>query len=380
MDTFLMLVAATVVFFIINKMFTIYYFGFKAMLGLWFVCLIIAALIWGIFATIVELYYPWIIGGIAVLAVLVYWGKRGGQNTPTISESNTKAETKALCSKCGEQLDYASGHCKKCGALIEQSQPPDHPVEQPPQNTVQEEPTRFFCSKCGIQLDYTAGHCKSCGAPIAQHQQKEVVNQSAVDNNKNWFAKKSFLGKFQIIAAAIALVSILIFGKADGMFKYLFLNGSPDKSPTATSSQSATTNQAKPTQAQATVPTTPAQPITQQSTNNPNIRKYLTGVWRINYDQGAYFRIEVTQIAEGQFYANHHRVTTNGAKIDTGRDSILGSTRDGKNADVSWKSSFGGKGRAKVRMINDNEIEWTIDEATSSGDYWIPRKAILTRQ
>ena len=42
-----------------------------------------------------------------------------------------------------------------------------------------------------------------------------------------------------------------------------------------------------------------------------------------------------------------------------------------------------GEGRtlkAGGAWVYDNEIEWTIDEATSSGDYWIPRKAILTRQ
>ena len=132
--------------------------------------------------------------------------------------------------------------------------------------------------------------------------------------------------------------------------------------------------------ADSATPSSPTQQTTQQNTNSPSIKQNLKGIWRINYDQGAYFRIEVTQIAEGQFYANHHRVTANGGKIDSGKDSILGSTRDGKNAEVSWKSSFGGKGRATVRMINDNEVQWTIDESTASGDYWIPRKAVLTRQ
>ncbi|MGI6331673.1 MAG: hypothetical protein ACOX1Y_08000 [Zhaonellaceae bacterium] len=79
MDTLLMLLtiaAGSIIFVIINKIFSIAYFGFKGIFITWFCCVLAAYYLGGIL-----LQFKWIIIVAGIVLFLVYLGKKGGQST-----------------------------------------------------------------------------------------------------------------------------------------------------------------------------------------------------------------------------------------------------------------------------------------------------------
>jgi len=106
MDTVLgiaLLVIGTMVFVMVNKMFNITYFGTKAIFGTWMSCVIATGMVGTIFAAFIITYFKWIIGGLAVIAFLVYKGKNSEKskqvnetnNTEGMGGKNSVAETAA---------------------------------------------------------------------------------------------------------------------------------------------------------------------------------------------------------------------------------------------------------------------------------------------
>ena len=91
MDTVLgivLLVIGTMVFVMVNKVFNIMYFGAKAIFGTWMACVIATGIIGTIFAAFIAMYYKWIIGGLVVIAFLVYKGKNS-EKSKQVNEPNS---------------------------------------------------------------------------------------------------------------------------------------------------------------------------------------------------------------------------------------------------------------------------------------------------
>jgi hypothetical protein len=79
---------------------------------------------------------------------------------------------------------------------------------------------------------------------------------------------------------------------------------------------------------------------------------------------------------------NYGAVAANGNKIDEGEDAsenkISGTISNGTATVKFVSDSWGGFGRATIKLLPGNKIEWTI--ISQSGEHYAPKKAILMRE
>lgn len=104
-----MVAAGTMLFFFLNRIFNIVYFGFRAVCIMWLCCVfgvgMIVVLLGTAVITFVTTYYKWLIGGAIIFSILAYMGSRKTkeEKSEALGEGTTdQAESQVLESSTTE--------------------------------------------------------------------------------------------------------------------------------------------------------------------------------------------------------------------------------------------------------------------------------------
>lgn len=168
-----------------------------------------------------------------------------------------------------------------------------------------------------------------------------------------------------VIGAAIAFAIIAVAGIG-------FCATMQPKIPTLVSppsQQQAASAPAVTTPAPVAAPATP--PAAEANGNKLNL-KLLSGKWGSagGGQESLYLKFEFD---EAFMFGTADGTTNGGKRMDKGKFQAS------KGSDVvKWTSSFGGSGTAKIELLSENKLKWTI--INGQGQYYLPQSIVLQKQ
>ena len=123
--------------------------------------------------------------------------------------------------------------------------------------------------------------------------------------------------------------------------------------------------------APAPTPNPPAANSVDSGSSKLNL-KLLYGKWASNGSgpESLYLNFDFD---EANMFGTADGTTNGGKRMDKGKFQ----TSKGDNV-VKWTSSFGGNGTAKIEMLNEYKLRWTI--INGQGQYYLPQSIVLQKQ